>query len=465
MRQLSNALLFDIAPKIERLEGSTEARKSLVQRALEYLDSLANESAENAPLQSELAAAYEKVGELQGAPRKPNLNDFSGAITSYEKARDIRRRLLEKHPDDREDLGWLAADLSALSSIRLWTSDTSGSLKDSQAALAAYEKLLKEQPGSRELQLATAESEVILASGYYFNDQLAPVYLPVNKAIAALETLQQHDPENPEILRLLGRGHTILSMTLSWDGKQKEGEDEMAKSFAICEPLAAKYPQDSVIQDGLLDTYLQSSQLFEDADPPRSFEILLKARALAEKSITADGANVQARQNLAKTDSRLGVIALSLGKRDEAVAYLEKSLLGFAELEKFDPTHRSYQQDVGRALMFLGQTRQQQRAFDAALAAYARAIATFEGIARADPGNNLPVRKLATVYQYIGDIHRDAAGTANGATRQEHVQAAKENYTRALDILVRLQEKKALAEYDLKYLDDVRAALSRLERE
>ena len=287
----------------------------------------------------------------------------------------------------------------------------------------------------------------------------------MNKAIAALETLRQHDPDNPEILRLLGRGHTILSMTLSWDGKQKEGEDEMAKAFAIFEPLAAKYPQDSVIRQGLLDTYLQSSQLFEDADPPRSFEILLKARALAEKSIAADAANVQARQNLAKTDSRLGVIALSLGKREEAVAYLEKSSLAFSELEKFDPNHRTYKQDVGRVLMFLGQTRHQQRAFDAALAAYAQAIATFEDIARADPGNNLPVRKLATVYQYIGDIHRDVAETVNGATRQEHVQAAKENYTRALDILVRLQEKNALAEYDLKYLDDLRAALSKLERD
>ncbi|HKP93895.1 MAG TPA: serine/threonine-protein kinase, partial [Chthoniobacterales bacterium] len=39
VRQLSNALLFEIAPKIERLEGSTDAREALVRRALEYLDS------------------------------------------------------------------------------------------------------------------------------------------------------------------------------------------------------------------------------------------------------------------------------------------------------------------------------------------------------------------------------------------------------------------------------------------
>ena len=48
VRQLSNSLLFEITPKIERLEGSTEAREVVVKRALEYLDSLSNESLENA---------------------------------------------------------------------------------------------------------------------------------------------------------------------------------------------------------------------------------------------------------------------------------------------------------------------------------------------------------------------------------------------------------------------------------
>jgi hypothetical protein len=45
------------------------------------------------------------------------------------------------------------------------------------------------------------------------------------------------------------------------------------------------------------------------------------------------------------------------------------------------------------------------------------------------------------------------------------MQGAKENYARALGILVRLQQKKALPAYDLKYLEDVRAALLKLERE
>ncbi len=63
----------------------------------------------------------------------------------------------------------------------------------------------------------------------------------------------------------------------------------------------------------------------------------------------------------------------------------------------------------------------------------------------------------------MGDVHRDVAETISGAPRQAQVQAAKENYRRALDILLRLQAQKALAEYDLKYLEDLRAALLKLE--
>lgn len=416
-------------------------------------------------MQSELAAAYEKVGELQGAPRKPNLSDFSGAIASYEKARDIRRRLIEKNPNDLEHLRRLAANLSALSFIRWWASDASGSLEDSQRALEAYDKLLSAQPESLDLRIAVAETQLDLAHTHYFSDQLAKVYPPLQKAIATLENLGETDPESREILRLLGRGYTILGMTLSWDGKQKEGEAEMAKAFAINESLIAKYPEDNVLRQALLHTYLQGSQLYEDADPARSFEILLKARDVSEEATTSDPANTQARQNLAKTYSRLGVIALHLQRPEEAAGYLEKSSAEFAGLEKIDPNRRPYQHDIGRVLMFLGQAKHQQRKFPDALASYAQAADLFEDSVRADPGNNLSGRKLANVYTYIGDTHRDFAEVVSGDQHRIHRQKAKESYGRALDIFSKLQAQQALTEYDRKDMEKVRAAVSDYERD
>ncbi|HEX8685716.1 MAG TPA: serine/threonine-protein kinase, partial [Pyrinomonadaceae bacterium] len=158
VRQLSNALLSDIAPKIERLPGSTHARQSLVGQSLKYLDSLAGESADDRVLQAELASAYEKVGASQGAPERPNLGDYPGAVASYRKAQSIRRRLLELDPADAENRRRLAASYNDLAAVLYWTNDYAGALEAHAEALRLYESLAAERPADLRLRLALAET-------------------------------------------------------------------------------------------------------------------------------------------------------------------------------------------------------------------------------------------------------------------------------------------------------------------
>lgn len=459
VRRLSNALLFEIAPKIERLEGSTEAREALVRRALQYLDSLGQESGGDAQLQGELAAAYEKVGEIQGAPRKPNLSDFSGALASYAKANKMRRRLLERNPNDFEQRQRLAANFAASSFIREWTSEVTGALGESKKALEIYEKLIIERPESLEVGIATAEAQLDLATIHYFNDQSAEVYPPLRRALASLEKFRQMAPEHTEVLRLLGRAHCDLAMTLFWDGKQKEGEAEMEKAFAISKPLAASHPRDNVLRQALLYNYLQASQLFEDDNPARSFEILQEALSVARESVANDAANLQARQNLAKTFSMLGVIALRLQKFDDASSHLEKSFAAFAELEKLDPKNRTYKHDIGRVLMYLGQAQHNRKNFADALTSYEKARALFADDAQADPKNLFPVRKLAILHSYIAETRDEVSKTIGAADRDNHLKAAKENYRSALELFAKLKAQGALTEKDREFVEKLQVAV------
>ena len=458
VRQLSNALLFEIAPRIERLEGSTDAREALVRRALEYLDSLGQESGGDGQLQSELANAYEKVGEIQGAPRKPNLSDFSGALASYGKANNIRRGLLEKHPNDFEQRQRLGANFAASSFIREWTSEITGALEDSKKALEIYEKLVAERPESLEVGLATAEAQLDLATIHYFNDQLAEVYPPLRRALASLEKFRQTNPGHTEVLRLLGRAYCDLAMTLFWDGKPKEGETEMEKAFAITKPLAASHPKDNVLRQALLYNYLQASQLFEDDNPARSLEILHEALSVARESVANDAANLQARQNLGKTYSMLGVIGLHLQKFDEASSNLEQAFAAFAELEKLDPKNRTYKHDIGRVLTHLGLAQHNRKNFAGALTSYEKAVALFADDAQADPKNFFPVRKLALVHSYMGETHEQSAQPLNGSERETHLHAAKQNYRRALELLSQLKASGALTEKDREFFEKLQAA-------
>ena len=63
VRALANSFLFEFDESIQELAGATPARQLVVRRSLEYLDKLDTESAGDASLQRELAAAYEKVGQ------------------------------------------------------------------------------------------------------------------------------------------------------------------------------------------------------------------------------------------------------------------------------------------------------------------------------------------------------------------------------------------------------------------
>jgi eukaryotic-like serine/threonine-protein kinase len=101
VRKLANSVVFELHDAIENLPGATAARELLVRRALEYLDSLAAESAGDLTLQRELATAYERVASVQGQPFRPNLGNSQGALENLQKAVAIREGILAADLENR----------------------------------------------------------------------------------------------------------------------------------------------------------------------------------------------------------------------------------------------------------------------------------------------------------------------------------------------------------------------------
>ena len=71
---------------VAALPGSLAARELFVRRAMEYLDSLAADTGEDASLRQELALGYKRLGQLQGQEGLPNLGDRAAARRSFERA-------------------------------------------------------------------------------------------------------------------------------------------------------------------------------------------------------------------------------------------------------------------------------------------------------------------------------------------------------------------------------------------
>ena len=108
------------------------ARRLLVNRALEYLDGLSQEASGDAGLQRELAAAYDRVGDLLGYSGAANLGDFAGALQSYQKALAIRERRLAASPDNTQMQSDLLSDYFRLSFALQGTADYAKALQHVQ---------------------------------------------------------------------------------------------------------------------------------------------------------------------------------------------------------------------------------------------------------------------------------------------------------------------------------------------
>ena len=195
VRQLARSVLFDYHDAIKDLPGATRVREQLVKDALTYLDSLAGEATGDPDLQRELAAAYERVGDVRGEAFSASLGDRTGAMESYRKALRIRETMVAADPHNVQDHRYLAAIYRKIGKQSLETTEAAQSLENLRRALALYVQLAADHPADGDVRydLATTYNDIGMAledggdiSGALENHRRA---LPIREQFVAQEPL------------------------------------------------------------------------------------------------------------------------------------------------------------------------------------------------------------------------------------------------------------------------------------
>ncbi len=460
VRHLAHDLLFEIAPRIERLEGATEARRALLAQSLKYLDGLAGEAVGDQEIQSELAAAYEKIGDLQGNPTNPNLIALSNALTSYEKANAIRRTLLASHPGDNSQRRLLADNYRALGDIRYQTGEPTESLKNSELALRFYTECLAAEPHSPTLRLARARTLHDIGICYSTNGKKADSMTYFRQTIAAGEELKRETPGDSKVLALLADGHRQLGNALSWELKQPEAETEMAQAIALYEKIVANHPADLSLRTGLYQTYMMTSNVYEEVENQLSHAYALKALGIVTRMVEKDPANLRAAQQLAKTYSRLGVTLANIGQRAESIGYLEKAVAGLRAITRNEVRNRRFTHDLALALMRLGDARRQQGDVTGALKDSEESATILTELAIGDAADNTARRDLANASESLAQIHDALAGQTVGEAAAAQRELARQNRARAIAALRQLEAQGALSRFDRKSLAALQKAMT-----
>lgn len=357
VRRLANSVVFELHDSIENLPGSTPARELLVGRALEYLDSLADEAGKDTALKLELAAAYDKIGDIQGGFGTSHLGQRQKAGESYRKALAIRVALVAAEPHSADFRRMLATSYTKLGDILWIETEMNGALDFYGKAVGINEQLAAESPTDAQIR-----SDLAMFYGKFGYVQGAKgradeALENTRKAVVLMETLADADPTNTKIQSELARSYDrVAEMLTGLTENHSEALVLMRKAQEIGETLAAADPLNTRLRRGQavghFNIAIVSAKL---GDTRTGLESSRQALAVLTDMLSADPQNEEFRQGVATVQTFVSEMMIKNGEAAEAIKLLRQSLLSLEKSFAASPTDEIARFRIANVQAGLGQ--------------------------------------------------------------------------------------------------------------
>jgi len=250
VRALANEFVFGVHDRIQTLPGSTEARRALVQTALTYLENLREDAGADPGLAKELAAAYQKIGLVQGNPLAANLGEPEAAAASYARARDLLSPL-EAGGDAEARLALARVELQ-LANLRRAQGDVAASEAGFERARALADRGRAARPADAAAVELVGEINADLARSATDRRDPAAAAIAAERALEAADALLALDPADTSRLNNLATALNAVGSARLAQGQLVEAGAHFERATGIRERLAAAAPDDFELQRGLV---------------------------------------------------------------------------------------------------------------------------------------------------------------------------------------------------------------------
>ena len=344
----------------------------LVSRALEYLDSLNQEAKGDESLQRELAAAYEKIGDVQGQPRQANLGDSAGAAESYRKALAIRESLAAADPKNLDLLRELTPIYSKVSDL-LWTmGDPQGAMESSRKEMAAA---------------------------------------------GAVYRANASDPANRLLLASYRMDYGYKQAVIG--GDRQGGLENLRQGSVMLEQINSENPRDLHVRRILALSYSRAAGILEDepSSHDQAMALYEKSIALKQALVVAEPNNVDFRRLLAYDQYAMGEL-LADTNLNEAVRQERAALSSYEELAHSDPANMQFQQDMARARSKIGQMLVRMKDFSGGLEQLRLSLILLEKLPHTTNPQSMLGYAVASDQLWMGKADVGLASSAKLAAQQ-----------------------------------------------
>ena len=471
VRQLANAFLFDFHDAIADLEGSTQARKLIVTKGLAYLDRLAQDAGDRIDLRREVAAAYIKVGDVQGRPFNPNLGDTAGALASYRKAAALYESISGDAARDEALRRQLALAYMRLSDVLTAAGDTAASLSFAQKSLAIEREVSSDATDPPAARRALAASYTRVGDMLGATGDVTAALEHRRTALAIMEAVMASAPDDVANIRQLGVAYQKLGNTLGNPnspnvGDHAAGLTALERSSQVFRDASAKYPTNAMfrrnhaVAESNAADILFAMRRFDEA-------LMRERRSLAvyEAQAKADPTNAAAQNDLALGYSKIGQLLEATGKAAEGLAEQQRATTIHRRLVAADPHSSDMKQELATDHSREATLQATLGMRAPSIANHTRAVELSRELAAANPTDYELRFALAIAHAARADAYLRFAREARPPSRAADLSAAERDYTSALDIYRKLQEAGTFTASDMQYVDAARVQLDKVRSE
>lgn len=295
VRSLATTVLFDIHDQIRGLAGASEARRVAVTKALQYLDSLAKQTQDDLILQAELAAAYERAGDIMGNIVDAAVEGAQSALPLYQKALELRKSVAAKKAGDVASRRSLARTHEYVGVGYLGLGQAAKSMEHFETAMRL---------GGSDQPLFRAEMLDRLAAA---NGMLAKFDISLQLGRQALSILdRQASAGTPVPDRITARLNRDYGVMLRLAGRNAEAIDALRKASALLEKLISEKPDENTFKRSYATMLPMLARAYEDTGgKEKADQVWMDARARLTKMVTPSTVDPQVVLTLAYCMKRI----------------------------------------------------------------------------------------------------------------------------------------------------------------
>ncbi len=445
VRQLANNVVFKYHDEIASLQGATKVRAMLITDALQYLDSLAQETGGDVSLQTELGQAYLRIGNIQGGAYQGNTGDTAAAVESYRKSLALFENAAQKSQSDDNLQAQLAEAHKKLGLALRKTGDKQAG-EHFQTAVAINEKLLAAQPNDNARKIQTAQAYVnlcrVMPKGLAANESVETC----RRALPLLESVSAETPNDKAVLSEMQTTQNILGIQFGMmaDAVDKETETAKAQEFYAraadyfreaaknADKLVIIEPANAIYRRQVFGTRLnESTARLNSGESGEALQIQQNLLEKARQESAADRENAQAQQDVASTLSQIGLTQIERKEFPAAYASFRQSVELLEKLIGQDAANKELQQDCFNNLIYSGDALKGQNDHGAAVKTYR---AAFDFAQKAAKLKDTPFAKFAEGWSHekIGEsLMTEAERAAAPSEKRGKYLAAREEFEKA----------------------------------